>query len=740
MVVALGLGTLALAALALVVAYPRIGAWKIRRELARMGGKLGRDVRVGRIDVAFGHVVLRDLDVRGPLDGETPLVHVDRIDVDFEPWPSLTGTVRLGAAQLDGVDATVRRGADGRDNVRDVLDRVRALRAKGTGGGNGGGMRPTSIVATHVRVLADDEQTGATLLVNDGDATWTPAGIVVHARGMTATTIAAPKAVIEAIEIDKPHGEPPVVKVSGGELSLWPRMALSGIGGTVAADPGRAGHYTIDLAGGYGGVGGQLWTAKGDLDPAALTASVDLEAAKFQLDRLAPILAHSAVVDYEATSVDTKLHLDLTRAGAAFAGDFHLRGLNVGHPLLADKEVHDLDLSADVAGSFDRATRTLQLTRGDFVTRGLPFSITGTIVQGAIHPVQNPADPDDAAKCTPPHELRQVQLHLAIPPLPCQRVLAAIPTDFAPYLAGYKLRGTFDADVDLAIDWDDLDATKLDGHVGIEHCKVVGDEPPDSPKRLEDEFEQHVEVEEGKWLDFKVGPSNPDFVPLDQISPYLVKSIMSTEDSDFYHHHGFIPTEFKSALVTNLKSCRFAYGASSITMQMVKNVLLTPEKTLARKLQELFLTWHVEHTLTKDRILEIYLNVIEYGPGIYGIGPAARAYFGKSAHDLNPVEAAFFSSILPNPKARYRQFCEGTLTKWTTGKIERILAIMLKRDRLTQAEYDQAIATPLVFARDDTETVDQCLKRVKDAIKHARPTNPLAPKPPEPPHHHHHHR
>ena len=140
-------------------------------------------------------------------------------------------------------------------------------------------------------------------------------------------------------------------------------------------------------------------------------------------------------------------------------------------------------------------------------------------------------------------------------------------------------------------------------------------------------------------------------------------------------------------------------------MQFVKNVLLYREKTLARKLQELFLTWHVENTLTKDRILEIYFNVIEYGPGALRHRARRRwHYFGKPPKDLNPVEAAFFSSILPSPKERYKQYCEGTLTKWTTGKIERILALMLKRERITQAEYDQAIATPLLFAKDDTET------------------------------------
>jgi membrane peptidoglycan carboxypeptidase len=320
-----------------------------------------------------------------------------------------------------------------------------------------------------------------------------------------------------------------------------------------------------------------------------------------------------------------------------------------------------------------------------------------------------------------------VKLRFVIPPIACQRVLDAIPAEMAPYMTGYKTRGTFDTDIHVDIDWSDLDATQLDGHVGIRNCKVL-DEPEDSPKRLQEEFEHHVEVDQGEWLSFDVGPSNDEFVPIDQISPFLVKSIMSTEDSAFYQHHGFIPSEFRTALINNLKAGKFVQGASSITMQMVKNVLLYREKTLTRKLQELFLTWHVENTLTKDRILEIYLNVIEYGPGLYGIGPAAYHFFGKKPRDLGPVEAAFFSTILPSPKQRYKQYCAGTLTKWTTGKIERILQIMLKRDRLTQSEYDAAIATPLLFSKDGSESEEDCMKRVKEAIKNARPTNPLADK------------
>ncbi|MGN6107176.1 MAG: transglycosylase domain-containing protein, partial [Kofleriaceae bacterium] len=402
--------------------------------------------------------------------------------------------------------------------------------------------------------------------------------------------------------------------------------------------------------------------------------------------------------------------------------ELHLRGLNVGHPMIADKEVHDLDLTATVDGSFDRATGVLQLSRGDFLARELPFSLTGKVVV-ARGPIA-PSSPEAPLPPRGPGNVEQVQLRLVIPPIECQRVLDAIPTEMAPYMAGYKLRGTFDADVQLAIDWRDLDATQLGGSVGLRRCRVV-DEPADSPKRLKEEFEHYVELEKGEWMSFVVGPSNPDFVPFEEISPYVIKSIMSTEDSAFYAHKGFIPTEFRSALVSDLKAGKFRHGASSITMQMVKNVLLYREKTLARKLQELFLTWHVENTLTKDRILEIYFNVIEYGPGLYGIGPATRHYFGKAPRDINPVEAAFYSSILPSPKERYKQYCAGTLTRWTTDKIQRILGIMRKRERLTEAEYATALATPLLFVKNGEETEEECLKRVKKAIKNARSTNPL---------------
>ena len=108
----------------------------------------------------------------------------------------------------------------------------------------------------------------------------------------------------------------------------------------------------------------------------------------------------------------------------------------------------------------------------------------------------------------------------------------------------------------------------------------------------------------------------------------------------------------------------------------------------------------------------------------YGIGPAARHYFGKHPRDLNPVEAAFFSTILPNPKKRHLQYCDGELNKWSDAKVQRIIKLMRERNHLTEEEYQAALQTPLVFDRSDAPDPNECKKITKRYIKNARPTTP----------------
>ena len=147
---------------------------------------------------------------------------------------------------------------------------------------------------------------------------------------------------------------------------------------------------------------------------------------------------------------------------------------------------------------------------------------------------------------------------------------------------------------------------------------------------------------------------------------------------------------------------------------MVKNVLLSQEKTLSRKLQELFLVWYLEQELPKERILELYFNAIEFGPRIYGIGPAAQHYFGKAASDLTPLEAAFFSSMLPSPKRRYIQYCHGALYPPWEKYVHRILNKVHERGRIDDEQYEEYANQKLVFDRNETNFSErQCLDWVK---------------------------
>ena len=150
-------------------------------------------------------------------------------------------------------------------------------------------------------------------------------------------------------------------------------------------------------------------------------------------------------------------------------------------------------------------------------------------------------------------------------------------------------------------------------------------------------------------------------VPLEAISPHLVHFVIAAEDSRFYGHRGFDKAAFDAAMEVNFSRRRFIYGASTISQQTVKNLFLGPSRNPVRKWHELLLTLVMELRLEKQRILEIYLNVAELGPGIYGVEAASRAYWGISASQLSRQQAAELAATLPaprkhNPNTRSRYF------------------------------------------------------------------------------------
>ena len=157
-----------------------------------------------------------------------------------------------------------------------------------------------------------------------------------------------------------------------------------------------------------------------------------------------------------------------------------------------------------------------------------------------------------------------------------------------------------------------------------------------------------------------------------RISPHLKNAGIVAEDSAFFDHEGFDWEAMKKAMRRNMEDLSFTRGGSTITQQLVKNLYLTPDKNPFRKIREWIITYQMERTLSKRRILEIYLNVIEWGNGVYGAESASRHYFSKSASRLTASEAAFLAAIIPNPKLYTQKKYERRISR----RKSRILARM----------------------------------------------------------------
>ena len=192
-----------------------------------------------------------------------------------------------------------------------------------------------------------------------------------------------------------------------------------------------------------------------------------------------------------------------------------------------------------------------------------------------------------------------------------------------------------------------------------------------------------------------VGSQNRDYVPLSALPPTLVRAVLASEDAAFYGHQGFDFDELRKVLERT--DGRRLRGASTLTQQLAKNLFLSPDRTLARKVREALTTLALETALGKRRILEIYLNVIEWGPGVRGAGQAARHWFDKDVRELTPREAAFLATVIPNPVRFdfYRR--RGALTEAWEARVASVLELLRAGGSLTDEEYDSALGAPLAF-------------------------------------------
>ena len=175
------------------------------------------------------------------------------------------------------------------------------------------------------------------------------------------------------------------------------------------------------------------------------------------------------------------------------------------------------------------------------------------------------------------------------------------------------------------------------------------------------------------------------WVPISQISPYLIKAVLIAEDDKFWSHEGFDYEAMQKAMEKDIKAGKFKAGGSTISQQLAKNLYLSPSKNPLRKIEEAVITWRMENILSKKRILELYLNVAEWGDtGIFGIEAVAGHYYGKSASSLTPEESARLASVLPNP----RKYNPAGDSKYVVNRSNLIYNIMIKRG-IVVPEYEE---------------------------------------------------
>ncbi|MBL0071176.1 MAG: transglycosylase domain-containing protein [Bacteroidetes bacterium] len=289
------------------------------------------------------------------------------------------------------------------------------------------------------------------------------------------------------------------------------------------------------------------------------------------------------------------------------------------------------------------------------------------------------------------NKITLVNLKVRIPEVDANTFFTSLPSGLFSTLEGINASGQLKYRLDFSLNPDAPDSLLFDSELKGNNFRVTkfGNE---NFAAINGQFIYVAQDKDRILSVFPVGPENPDFIPLTEISPLLTNSVLTAEDGTFRFHRGFNEEAFRQSIATNIKERRFARGGSTITMQLVKNVFLNRNKTVSRKLEEAIIVWMIESTgmVSKDRMLEVYLNIIEWGPGIFGIGEASQFYFSKHPSQLTLEESIFLSSIIPNPKAfRYSFDKQGMLREYLQYYFKLVAGRLARKEIITQEQLDQ---------------------------------------------------
>jgi hypothetical protein len=380
-------------------------------------------------------------------------------------------------------------------------------------------------------------------------------------------------------------------------------------------------------------------------------------------------------VERTSLNLDTQLTLSADGTRAEFSSIGEIRGLAVQQERLAPHALTDIDVGWSIGGQ-------AQLDGSEVNIKA------GRLGLGEVNGVADIHVSREA-------ERLRIDGTFRVEAESCAEMFDALPNGSVPLLAGAKMTGDFSWQGGIHFDTDHLTNTKAIWNMR-NHCRFSHIPDDANPGQFRDRFSLHVPDYDGQPMGLRTGPGSSHWAPLDEISPFMERAVLTTEDGGFWSHHGFDSGAIEGAIRRNLERGEFSRGASTVSMQLAKNLYLERDKYIARKVQEALLTMLLEQELRKAEILELYFNVIEYGPGVYGIRSAAKHYFGSTPSELSVAQCFFLASILPRPKAQY--FDEGGhLIPLRANLIRNLMKIAHERERLNAEELEKGLAEELRF-------------------------------------------
>lgn len=706
-VVALLLSLPFVAALLAFVLHTPIVQQATRSALDKVGQRLGEEVHVERIEVqGLAGVRLHRLRI-GPRDAVKIEVRAMSTRLDLEALGD--GEVQPKLVEANGVTVHLRGDGSLRglaESAREWLPPgiARRLEARRTDTDpnprDGVGRALPELILGRVRVI---DHAGALEMV-DGALTLTDGRLNGKADfrepGLGHCTLDGSLNAVD-IECESPFGRdlPAGLRVAGKRIELIrkprPAIRLPGIslgasnteGGVGAVLGGLSAELRLELArNAYGRFpiearlvlpgGGQI-VGRGGVDRTRLTLSAQV--ADLEFGR-----AHEAIGGAVGGRYD--LDVDLVDLKGTLEGEGRTTGLTVEHPMLADGPVGPFDLSLQGKMAVEvrnRATRAAEITisdvRVDIDRVGFDF---------------------EAFVDTTP-DAWKVQARFDTGKMLATDLGLAIPKGLLPNLQPMKGRGQLQVSAKLDVDKTRLKETVFDIDVDTRRLKITEMNRRVDFEALRDVFTTRFEMppeegeEQGEILTRESGPNSDRWVPFELLPPLLAHAVTAQEDGGFYRHRGISMLHLRDSLILNLETGRFARGGSTITMQLARNLFLNRRKTLARKLEELILTWLLEKEFTKDELMTLYLNVVEFGPDIFGVGEASAHYFGRPPIALTPPQMAWLVRLLPNPRAQYYMFEDKKLSKGMTRGINWLLRRLVTREHLAPEDLVQINRTEL---------------------------------------------